>query len=267
MIPDPGTAPRRRVAVIGIGCGDPRQLTLEAVDALRSLDQLIVVDKARATGRDADPLAAIREQLVVEIRGSLPPVVRVVDRPRNRRPDQTCDLAAYRGVVTDWHRARTDQWEQVLVDNPGTSGFLVWGDPAFYDSTLRILDAVQARGLVRLDVAVLPGISSVQVLAARHRIVLHEIGQPIHVTTGRRLQKAVAQGQDNIVVMLNTEVDLTGLEDWTIWWGANLGTPDEALVAGVVGDVRAELDQIRARVKATAGWVMDVYLLRRPQPS
>jgi precorrin-6A synthase len=113
-------------------------------------------------------------------------------------------------------------------------------------------------------VDVVPGISAPQLLAARHRIVLHEVGRPVHVTTGRRLRKAVAQGQDNIVVMLNRTLDLDDLEDWTIWWGANLGTESEALASGRVGDVRADIDAARARVRAEAGWVMDVYLLRRP---
>jgi precorrin-6A synthase len=110
---------------------------------------------------------------------------------------------------------------------------------------------------------VLPGISAVQLLAARHRIVLHEVGRPLHVTTGRQLGLALEQGQDNIVVMLNRTLDLHGLGDWQIWWGANLGTPDEALVAGRVDDVLADIDAARVRVKEAAGWVMDIYLLRR----
>ena len=73
----------------------------------------------------------------------------------------------------------------------------------------------------------IPGISSIQLLAARHRIVLHDVGRPIHVTTGRALAEAVAEGQDNVVVMLNRGLDPLHdpeLADWLIWWGANLGT-------------------------------------------
>ena len=30
----------------------------------------------------------------------------------------------------------------VLAENPGEVGFLVWGDPAFYDSTIRVVDQI-----------------------------------------------------------------------------------------------------------------------------
>ena len=65
------------------------------------------------------------------------------------------------------------------------------------------------------------------------------------------------------MVMLNRSLGLEGLDDWWIWWGANLGTPHEELVAGRLGDVRADIDAARDRAKAAAGWVMDVFLLRR----
>jgi len=104
----------------------------------------------------------------------------------------------------------------------------------------------------------------VQLLAARHRLVLHEVGEPLHLTSGRALAAAVAQGQQNVVVMLNRVIELPGLDDWSIWWGANLGATGEALVAGRVGDVAAEIATARERARAEAGWVMDLYLLRAP---
>ena len=117
---------------------------------------------------------------------------------------------------------------------------------------------------VELDYDVLPGISAPQLLAARHRIVLHPVGRPVHITTGRRLAEAVDDGQDNIVAMLNSELaDLTGLADWTIWWGANLGAAGERLVSGRVGDVVDEIVAARSAAKADAGWVMDIFLVRR----
>jgi precorrin-6A synthase len=95
--------------------------------------------------------------------------------------------------------------------------------------------------------------------------VLHDVGQPVHITTGRRLREAVEAGQDNLVVMLNGSLEpLDGLGDWQIWWGTNLSTPDEKLVAGRVADVLPAIETARAAVKESAGWVMDVYLLRRP---
>ena len=186
------------------------------------------------------------------------PLVAVPDPERDR--DAPRD---YPQAVADWHEARVAAYEQVMAERPGDVAFLVWGDPSLYDSTIRIVESIRSRGHVSIDYDVLPGISAVQLLAARHRIVLHEVGQPLHVTTGRMLPAALEQGQDNIAVMLNRSLDLEGLEDWLIWWGANLGTPHEALVAGQVGDVLADIDTARAQVKDAAGWVMDIYLLRR----
>ncbi len=94
--------------------------------------------------------------------------------------------------------------------------------------------------------------------------MLHGVGQPVHVTTARRLQDDVAAGQTNLVVMLSRTLDLTGLDDWSIWWGANLGTDSEELLAGRVDEVAPGIELARERARDAAGWVMDVCLLRAP---
>ncbi|MET0997642.1 MAG: precorrin-6A synthase (deacetylating) [Marmoricola sp.] len=256
----------RRVRLIGVGLGDPEQVTLEAVAAMRSVDFFVVTDKSRSAHGNSgmpDPLVNARERLLDRHVDGDPVIVRVEDPERERSPEKTDSVDSYERVVTSWHDARAAAYEQVLVDHPGDAGFLVWGDPAFYDSTIRVLQTVAARGRVAFELDVVPGISSIQLLAARHRLVLHEVGQAVHVTTGRRLREALAQGQDNVVVMLNRVIDLDGLEDWQVWWGGNLGTRSEALVAGRVGDVLPQIEAARERMKDEAGWVMDIYLLRR----
>ncbi|MCW2753957.1 MAG: hypothetical protein JWQ32_1368 [Marmoricola sp.] len=240
----------RRVRVIGMGTGAPGQLSGEAIEALTSVAYVIAADKG-----DGDPLLGVRRRLCERYGVDLV-VVRDPERDRD-------DPADYAGAVRDWHVARVDTYAEVLADRPGDAAFLVWGDPAFYDSTLRVVEDLAAR--LRLACDVIPGISAPQLLAARHRIVLHGIGQPILVTTGRRLADAVIAGHDNIVVMLDgrlacLELDLDG---WWIWWGANLGSDHEALVAGRLADVADEVARARDAVKASAGWVMDTYLLRR----
>jgi precorrin-6A synthase len=210
-----------------------------------------------AEKRDGDALLAIRR----EIAGAFGvPVVAVPDPARDREP---IGDGGYVGAVAGWHAARVAAYERVLAERQGTAAFLVWGDPAFYDSTIRIVEAIAERGTVEVEYDVVPGISALQLLAARHRIVLHDIGQPLHVTTARRLPEAVAAGQDNIAVMLGGEPVLDGLGAWSIWWGANLGATGEELVAGRVGDVADEISRARARARDAAGWVMDAYLLRR----
>jgi len=240
----------RHIRVLGVGMG-PQHVTPEVAEALRSVDYVLAAQKSSQDGL----LEARRE--ICRLYGGVP-LVAVPDPERDR--DAPRD---YPRAVADWHEARVAAYEQVLLDRPGDVAFLVWGDPSLYDSTIRIVESIRARGRVEIEYDVLPGISAVQLLAARHRIVLHEVGRPLHVTTNRLLREAVAAGQDNIAVLLSARLELEGLEDWHIWWGANLGTPDEALVAGRVGDVLAEIDTARARAKEAAGWVMDIYLLRR----
>jgi precorrin-6A synthase len=253
-----------RVRLIGVGPGDPDQVTLEAVRAMREVDFFVVADKAYGDG--TDPLVDARERLLALYLEREPVVVRVQDPERERRPDRTATQEDYAAAVADWHEARATAYEDALLSHDGDAGFLVWGDPAFYDSTIRVLEKVRDRGRAPVELDVVPGISSLQLLAARHRIVLHDVGRALHVTTGRRLAEAVAQGQDNVLVMLNRRLDLDGLQDWSIWWGANLGTAHEELVAGRVGDVLPAVEAARDRAKAAAGWVMDVFLLRRTAP-
>lgn len=78
-----------------------------------------------------------------------------------------------------WHRQRAALYAR-LIEEEGdgeTGAFLLWGEPTLYDSTLRILDLVREQG-VTLRLQVIPGISSVQALAARHQVPLNRIGEP-----------------------------------------------------------------------------------------
>lgn len=247
--------------VVGIGAGHPDQVTVEAVAAMRSATFALVAQKG-----DDDPLVEARRALVERHAPDLP-IVTVRDPERDRRRESTATRDGYERAVADWHDARAEAFETALLARDGDAVFLTWGDPAFYDSTIRIVERILARGRVAFEWDVLPGISALQLLAARHRIVLHEVGQPILVTTERRLADAVAAGADNVLVMLTSGVALDGLDDWHLWWGADLGTGHERLVAGRVGDVRRDVEAARADVKDRAGWVMDVFLLRRPTPA
>ena len=252
-----------RVRILGVGMG-PEHVTREVADALRSVDYVLAAEKS-----DDDPLLALRRAIVDAHPGPRGPaqVIAVPDPPRDRSTGLS--TPGYESAVTDWHDARAQRYAEVLRRRGGTAAFLVWGDPSLYDSTIRVVDKVRAllRGQVDVDYDVLPGISAPSLLAARHRIVLHEVGRSVHITTGRRLQEAVAAGVDNLVAMLNPppqRLDFTGLHDWTIWWGANLGASGERLLTGRLGDVLPALPEARAAAEARDGWVMDLFLLRRP---
>ena len=250
----------RTVLAIGIGAGDPDQVTVEAIRALNRTDVFFVLDKGPA----AADLVALR-RLICE---------RYIDEPRYRvveAPDPPRDLSgpSYAADVGDWHDRRVGVYETLLLNQlaDGEVGsFLVWGDPALYDSTLRILDGVAARGEVAFTVEVVPGISSVQALAAAHRVALHGVGAPVHVTTGRRLaEEGWPEGVDDVVVMLDgrrafTTVDPEGV---TIYWGAYLGTPDQILLSGPLATLAPEIERLRAEARDSKGWMFDTYLLRR----
>ena len=262
----------RRVFVIGIGIGDPEQVTAQAISALNQVDVFFVADKGEA----AAELSALRAEICRRyITGRPYRIVELPDPARDR--SQSLTSSQYREVVRDWHDRRVAEFERIMLAElqpDQNAGFLVWGDPALYDSTIRIVDGLHERGALDFTCTVIPGISSVQALAAAHRIVLNRIGEPVHITTGRRLRisagatvpAGLPAGLDNVVVMLDADLVCRELTEpgLTIHWGAYLGTPDEILVSGVLTEVIGRIEQLRSEARARKGWIMDTYLLRRP---
>jgi precorrin-6A synthase len=84
------------------------------------------------------------------------------------------------------------------------------------------------------------------------------------VTTGRRLREALPDA-DTIAVMLDGNCAFRTLpgDAYTIYWGAYLGMPGEITIAGPLSEVVARIAETRAQARATHGWIMDTYLLRR----
>src|SRR4029078_4234894 len=74
-----------------------------------------------------------------------------------------------------------------------TGGFLAWGDPGLYDSTTRILEQVAGAG-DGFEYEVIPGVTSVQALAAAHRIPLNRIGGAVHAATRAPPRPASREG-------------------------------------------------------------------------
>lgn len=253
----------RQVKVIGIGAGSPGHLTQEAITALRSVDVFLVADKGAAKDELVSVRRAICAQFIDGTEGEDYRFVTVTDPVRG--PDAERDDTAYRSGVADWHAARADRYADVIADLPDDAvvGFLVWGDPAFYDSTIRVVDAIGER--LPIDMHVVPGISAFQALAAAHGIVLHAVGQPVHVTTGRRLAAEWSPALGSVVVMLDGHLACQDLveraPDLVIHWGAYLGLPQQTLRSGRLADVIDDLIALRAELRAEHGWIMDVYLL------
>ena len=250
----------RRVLVIGIGSGNPEHVTVQAINAMNDVDVFFVMDKGDAK---ADLTEARREICERYVANRSYRVIEVQDPERDRASP------AYQAAVEDWYELRADVYQRLIrdeLDDEGCGAFLVWGDPSLYDGTLRILERILARGTTTFEYEVVPGITSVQALAARHRISLSRIGESIQITTGRRLIEGLPDGVENIVVMLDAEGSFTHLDDdLEIYWGAYLGTGDEILASGPLQERAADIQEARVDARSRKGWIMDTYLLRRPR--
>lgn len=246
--------------LIGVGAGDPEYVTAQAARAMSEVDVFFVVQK----GGDADKLAALRHGILDRfVPGGDHRVVAVPDPPRDRA------AAAYGAAVDDWRERRAQAWEAAVraeLDEDRVGAFLVWGDPSLYDSTIDVVERIRAGGRVALDYDVIPGVSAIHALTARHRIALNRVGGSVQITTGRRLAAGGwPDGADDVVVMLDADcafrhIDPAGVE---VFWGAYLGTPDELLIAGPLAQAGGEIERVRAEARARKGWIMDTYLLRR----
>lgn len=250
----------RKLLIIGVGAGDPDYITVQAVKALNAVDVFFVIDK----GEEKDDLVALRKELCR--RHIQNPAYRIVEA---RDPERDRTAAAYTSAVEDWYDKRALIFERMITEElgeEGCGGFLVWGEPTLYDSTIRVVERIKARGHVAFDYEVIPGISSVQALVARHRLPINRVGEAIHVTTGRKLAEGLPPGITNVVVMLDSQNAYRGVDPTAeIYWGAYIGTPNEILIAGKVADVAETITAARAAAREKHGWIMDTYLLRFPQ--
>lgn len=176
--------------------------------------------------------------------------------------------ADYAGNVAHWHEAIADRLGSVIARElqPGETGaFLVWGDPALYDSMLRIVEQLADRTALAIDYEVIPGISAVQALTAAHKVTLNAIGRAVLVSTGRWSEGGFPAQADSLVLMLNAVAVLKKLDSaLEVYWGANLGLPEEALVRGRLGDVIGEIERAREATRAARGWVLDTALVKKP---
>jgi len=239
-----------RLALIGIGTGNPDHLTGEARAAIAEADLFLIPRKAGKSD-----LADLRTQIIDTVRTDAH--VAFFDMP------QRDEALPYLDRVEAWHDEIAQRWTGVLARHPDAQrvALLVWGDPSLYDSTLRI-----AGRLTRLmDVRVIAGITSVQALTAAHAIPLNTVNAPVTISTGRRLRDAGwPPGCETLVVMLDGTCAFQTLDGarYDIWWGAYLGMAEQVLVAGRLADVSANILDLRAAARARHGWIMDTYLLR-----
>jgi len=249
----------RTMSVVGIGAGHPEHITVQAISTLNAVDVVFMMDK----GDKARELLEFRREICE--RYITNPSCRIVTAADPERPGGP---AAGRQATADWRARRAEIYEQLIAGELGGHGhgaFLAWGDPAIYDGTVEVLHQVLAREAVSFELRVIPGISSIQALAAQHKISLTRAGRPLHITTGRLIAQGFPDHADDVVVMLDGQGAFTGLDgDLGIYWGAGISGAGEALISGRVADVGQQIMAARAAARSRCGWVMDTYLLRRP---
>jgi len=245
--------------LIGIGTGNPDHLTLQAIKVMKEVDLLLVPNK----GSEKDELAQVRRQMINEYIDPEKVVVREFPLPV-RDPS----ISDYFERVQKWHDHIALSWQKEikaeLPQQKGKVALLIWGDPSLYDSSLRIASRIAADG--ELKVTVIPGITSLQGLAAAHGIPINEVGKPFMVTTGRMLRdKGWPEDVETVAVMLDGEQSFQNFaeEDLHIWWGAYVGMDKETTIAGHLSEVSDKILKERRDAKKRHGWIMDIYLLRR----
>jgi precorrin-6A synthase len=250
----------RKLYVIGIGAGDPEQVTMQAIRTMNLVDVFFFLNKGDAK----DDLLRIRKEICDRyIEQGTYRAIEVAD------PERDPSITPYSARVEAWHLERALLYEGLIERELGEDdcgGILVWGDPSLYDSTLRVIDQVLKRGNVHFYYEVIPGITSVQALAARHKIVLNGIGESVCVTTGRQLAATgLPDNTENVVVMLDGNNSYKSLTDpdLHIYWGAYLGTENEILLSGKLGELAETIEATRAEARKRNGWIMDIYLLRK----
>lgn len=239
--------------LIGIGTGNPDHITRQAEAALNGADLILLPDKGAAK---AD-LAHLREAILARALTRPVPVARFTMPQRAAGGD-------YLGAVGDWHDAIAECWRMAITAHgaPARVAVMVWGDPALYDSSLRVAARLGLRARV------VPGITALQALCAAHAIALNDLGAGFAVTTGRRLRdEGWPAGFDTAAVMLDAggAFETLAPEGVTIWWGAYLGMAEEIRVSGPLAEAAPRIMAARAAARATHGWIMDIYLMRRDQ--
>src|SRR3954447_19490008 len=86
----------RKLSIVGIGAGNPDQITVQAIKTLSSVDVIFLIGK----GNDKEDLAQLRKDVCARYITKLYRIVEAQDPARDRTP------ANYATAVADWHTQR-----------------------------------------------------------------------------------------------------------------------------------------------------------------
>ena len=136
----------KKLFLIGIGAGNPEYITVQAINALNQVDVFFMMDK----GEEKEDLLRLRREICERyITDKSYRIIESADPVRDRTS------ASYAPAVEAWHEQRAAIYERLIEKELGEGecgAFLIWGDPCLYDSTLRIIERVAAKGRDRKSV-------------------------------------------------------------------------------------------------------------------
>ncbi len=252
----------KKLYLIGIGPGGPEYLTAQAIETIKKVSLFFIFEKASEKNRD---LVKIRKKIIERFKPDNEYRILEVRIPERQRGGR--DIEDYKKRVISWRAEKAKLLAQVInkeIRDGEVAALLIWGDPSLYDGHIEILHHIIKNRLAEIEFEIIPGISSLQILTARHRIPLNFAGDSITITTGRRLKEQDSHGLKNTAVLLDNYLTYRKFkgDNLYIYWGAYLGTEDEVLVSGRLRDVVDEIVRIRSEMRKKKGWIMETYILR-----
>jgi len=243
----------KKLYLIGMGPGDPKYLTLEAVNLMKKLKLFFIPGKK---GKKFE-LTRIRKDILSFVKGNDDYQVVEVLFPERRKS------LNYEETVQEWRNQKAKILKEELQRHEeDEAGFLIWGDPSIYDGHIAIIkEVVKETGL---EFEVIPGISAFQVLSAHHKEPFTDIGESLLFTTPRFIRKNKKIDLNTVVFLDNYEsYNLLIDEDLEMFWGAYLGLKEEVLISGKLSEVRKKVTEIRRKLRKEKGWIMEVYFLKK----
>ena len=241
----------KKVYLIGMGPGNLKYLTLEAVDLIKRLPLFLIPLKSSKKTY----LTEKRKEILYKIRKDQNFKIVEIPFPERKRSFQ------YKEAVISWRRKKAEILIKVLQkESTEEVGFIIWGDPSIYDGHIEIFKDVQKQ--IPIEFEIIPGISAFQILSAKHKIPLTRIAGSLLFTTPRGLKK-FSEIKENTVVFLDNYESYRKFnqKDLKIYWGAYLGTEKEVLLSGKLSEVKEKLIELRRKLRKENGWIMEIYFL------
>ena len=241
----------KKVYLIGMGPGNLKYLTLEAVDLIKRLPLFLIPLKSSKKTY----LTEKRKEILYKIRKDQNFKIVEIPFPERKRSFQ------YKEAVISWRRKKAEILIKVLQkESTEEAGFIIWGDPSIYDGHIEIFKDVQKQ--IPIEFEIIPGISAFQILSAKHKIPLTKIAGSLLFTTPRGLKK-FSEIKENTVVFLDNYESYRKFnqEDLKIYWGAYLGTEKEVLLSGRLSEIKEKIIELRRKLRKENGWIMEIYFL------